>query len=236
MLSINGADRKIIEERLNQEKIQLRHDIEEAIQLLTASFPPEMLTMSLGQFLQLQNLLEEALALTEGSSNGGGGELTDNTRKMTTRSARRTMSLAANRKESIAPRETLVVPPTPQFHPGLPETPAMLRKRRRGRESMTSNIFVDKPSLRVTRTTIRPSNVQVTSNATSRASRVRQSDVGAVVSVELNDGKCVDVDLAASPSKLVANLGVDAIREMKDKMQAYANQIKSFFKRLKVAK
>lgn len=54
------------------------------------------------------------------------------------------------------------------------------------------------------------------------------------MSLELDDGKMIDVDITASPSKLVAHLGVDAVREMKTKMQAYANQLKSFFKRLRV--
>lgn len=158
------------------------------------------------------------------------------------------------RKTLLAEPKTVVVPETPKFHPGLPETPAHIRRRGgRPRKSSTvaaaavSNIFGASEASRRpsagggTRATIRASMAR-TSGVLSGGGRKRTAAAAAtelpggmgLMSLELDDGKTLDVDLTASPSKLMANLGADAVREMKAKMQAYATQLRSFFKRLRV--
>ncbi len=153
------------------------------------------------------------------------------------------------------------LPGTPKFHPGLPETPMALRASRRRKNTLAppstpgaastarslSSLLADPlAGGRLSHSTIRSTIL-----SSSTAARAGKENGGAVppatpqphpkggganfVSLEVDDGSILDIDLRESPSKLAARLGQDSIREMKAKMQAYADQLRDFFKKLKVA-
>lgn len=121
---------------------------------------------------------------------------------------------------------------TPKLHPKLPKTP----------QTTKSSGF-----------TVRSSSIQLT------PSRKRNENplLSGHLNLELDDGSTIDVDLSESPQKLRERLlmsskkkkrkmdddgeGNDSrnscnennIKDMKEKMQAYASQLSSFFSRLK---
>lgn len=136
--------------------------------------------------------------------------------------------LDINSLNKVGMRGKRSVPQTPKFHPGLPETPAAVRNAyRRQRlvdESKEQNLAAKRETFRLTRSTIiaRPSVER------SSLKGKRRSDVGAILSVELDGGRTMDVDISQSPSKLAADLGKDCIGEMKRQMQAYVSRVKKF--------
>lgn len=266
--------RELLEGRICSARQALQKDLHEALQRLRSELPPEWLALSLGEFLRLENFTAQLRNFlpaatcpgappppTEGRARRRTVIAADKERRVTRSMAARQSSVAAESTLAEDKRQTLladpkmtaaVVPATPKFHPGLPETPAHIRRRGgRPRKSSSvanaavSNIFggagaSQRPSTGGggPRATIRAS-IARTSGAVGGGKRTAAEATGlsggmGLMSLELDDGKLLDVDLAASPSKLMANLGADAVREMKAKMQAYATQLRSFFKRLRV--
>jgi hypothetical protein len=221
--------RQRVSERASRERALLVAELEEALQNLRNSIPTSYLSLKLRDFLELESLEN----VKENVATGNGMEWE---RRMT-RSQTAKLSLLQN--ETDSKRQTMIteynsiVTATPKFHPGLPETPAAIRNRQRKAgtikvsEPKSSNIFAD--GKHVTRATIRSSIMP--EETSSKRKTVVQSGL---LSVELADGKVLDVDITASPSKLVAEMGKDAVNDMKSKMQAYATQLRSFFKRLKI--
>ena len=225
--------RQRVSERASRERALLITELEEALQNLRNSIPTSYLSLKLRDFLELESLEEVPEFGKENVVTGNGMEWE---RRMT---RSQTAKLSLLQSETELKRQTMItgynsiVTATPKFHPGLPETPAAIRNRQRKvtttkiSEPKSSNIFAD--GGHVTRATIRTSIMP--ERMTSKRKTVVQSGL---MSVELDDGKVLDVDITASPSKLVAEMGADAVNDMKSKMQAYATQLRSFFKRLKI--
>lgn len=227
-----GGERGRLEARITESRRLLETELNEALEQLRRELPAGVLSGTVRDFLQLQGFLQRVPV--EGVPKD--------------RERRVTRSLAAKvRMLSIAGHDTLhdsSVTQTPRFHPGLPETPAVIRNARSTNAAhdlhKESSVF-NRRTTRVARATIRPSAVQHSTDAPRTAVKrpaptsTGKENVGGILSVELTNGKVLDVDITQSPSQMVGSLGREAIRDMKKTMQAYAAQLKSFFKRLKVS-
>lgn len=161
------------------------------------------------------------------------------------------MSLVGEEGKRRTTTTRLPVPATPKFHPGLPETPAQIKRAAGG----VVPKFEQSRPVRIARSTIRTVPTRSSSSSiiatdskeektavaltgkTKRAPTTANpfQDVG-VVSMELSNGRTVDLDITKSPTTAISalDLGVDALKEVKQKMQTYANQLRSFFTKLKV--
>lgn len=152
---------------------------------------------------------------------------------------RRVTRSMASQQEGEEPTKrqkvSLVPPNTPKFHPGLPETPAHVKK-------MAAAVpkFNQPRPIRIARSTIKSVTVPRRSSIVQERRELEGKlnpfeDVG-LVSMELSNGRTVDLDITKSPTSALSalDLGVDALKEVKEKMQAYAKQLRSFFTRLKV--
>lgn len=181
------------------------------------------------------------------------------TKRRVTRSMARSSSIYVGNSSGTASAQ---VPATPKLHPLLPETPAILRKairlekaaREESNTDQASALDFKKP-VRITRSTIRVIRGDTDPNAndvfkapvapTSRRS-MRPSKVGgktaaasnaiaedvSTVSVELSDGQVLDINLAESPKSMLKGLGTEAVKEVRAKIQTYAAQLRSLFKKL----
>lgn len=174
----------------------------------------------------------------------------DNTRRVT-RSMTRSSSIAA-----VADNQSSLIPSTPRLHPLLPETPAILRKAIKLAKETDHHTTADdefRRPVRITRSSIRVvrnenNNPNVFKQPTVPKKPTRQSNVkrrkneeeegnvveldSTVVSLELSNGKVLDVDLSQSPKSMFKGLGSDAVKEVKSKMKTYAAQLRAFFKKL----
>jgi hypothetical protein len=130
------------------------------------------------------------------------------TRSMSTR--------ASNMIASKVPQ----VPSTPKISPFLPETPAAVKRIKETQQTATKNktgTVMPSKEPRVLGSTI-------TSNLTAP---------DPVLTVQLDNGKILNVNLATDPNNLRMSLGAEALKEVKQRMESYASQVANFFKRLK---
>lgn len=288
--------KRIFKQEIDETRKTLERQLILELDRIKAGIPPQLLQLSLSDFLQLHKAIpndKEGMA-QEVSLLSMPMEGVSRYRRVTRSMAAKmpnecdlivtaAQDLSALKRQTIVTENsTATLGATPKFHPGLPETPALIRKR--GRSSKApSGVLAHPPSNSTGRKTTRPrasqsgifldpsmhpalhasgrphgslkkesSNIFAASSRPSMGTRAtvrssilridpdtvpgdsRRSLTAGMMSVELQDGKLLDVDITESPSKAVANLGAEAVREMKAKMQAYAAQLKSFFKRLKV--
>ena len=200
---------------------ELKKELEIAARELKSQLPEGLLNMRLVDFMLLQSIVDPTV-----NKNEIDPEPLNNGRRMT-RSATRVSSIA--RKDSIITQYN--VPNTPSFNPALPETPADVRRAVRQKRALAdSNIFVvpdeQKKVRRITRATIR--------NIAPAVEDKKSEVLGGTISVELADGKTVDLDLTQSPSRVVQQIGQDkaAMKDLRGKMKQYASQLKTFFKKL----
>jgi hypothetical protein len=237
-------DLKIGEMRRKMEK-EINADLNDEI----GRMPRALLNLSVREFLLLNNVLEH-LNISEQtprrSSISKRKRLEDTGEIETNLDPKRRVTRSMARNSSIYIQSTIPIPSTPQLHPLLPETPAMLRKAiKLAGENDTQEEF--KRPVRIARSTIRATNDDQSKNffkAPMSRKSVRQSHANSakevsalegdsnVVSLELSDGKVLDVDLSKSPKSMLKGLGSEAVKEVKNKMQAYAAQLRSFFKKL----
>lgn len=124
------------------------------------------------------------------------------------------------------------IPATPKFNPDLPETPAVLRRAARLRgKGAESSIIKKQSEIRITRSTIRQSNVK---RSVSKDESVNDQISTGVISFELPNGSHVDLDMSAGPEQALHNLSKQGVSvfEMKSKVNEYVNQVRNFFKSL----
>lgn len=122
-------------------------------------------------------------------------------------------------KRETAERGDLLIPPTPRINPLLPETPAAI-KRQGGKRTEQAGAPPETPSLM---SRVRALGSTITANF----------DAGPVMNLTMDDGKVLQVNLAEDPSRLSTILTVDALKDVKQRMESYANQVKAFFRKLK---
>lgn len=219
-VSLVESHRERLQELIRNERAILEKKLTGELCRIKRELPVSVLQITLREFLQL-----EMLPIVEAR----GPSIADKTRRVTrsmSAKLRESITVEDSKRMTMRTTDVPIITQTPKFHPGLPETPAAIRAaRRRTSKALasnaapkTSNIFND-PSVPVVRASI---------------TRKRTMDMGSVMSVELTDGKVLDVDITQSPSKLLQGLGKDAVQEMRSKMQTYATHLKAFFKRLQL--
>ena len=123
------------------------------------------------------------------------------------------------------------IPATPKFNPDLPETPAVLRRAARLREKESESITRKQSEIRITRSTIRQSNV---SRPASKNESIKDQVSTGVISFELPNGSHVDLDMSAGPEQALDNLSKQGVSvlEMRSKVNEYVSQVRDFFKSL----
>jgi hypothetical protein len=183
---------------------------------------------------------------TVSEADTSGGISMDSTRRVT-RSMSRTSSLYIPATQQQQRHSQLAVPSTPQLHPLLPETPAALRKAiklaKATTDDATERLEEFKKPVRVARSTIRlapsedahfkpPNPIVPPSTKKPAHSKSPPPLDSTVVSLEMSDGKLLDVDLSQSPKTMFKGMGKEAVKEVKSKMQTYAQQLRAFFKKL----
>ncbi len=210
-----------MEDEVGRCRAALAGELGACAESIRAEVAPWALGLSIGEFLALESVMERVDAASRLSS-------ASTTVFAEPTSVRRSTRSAAPRQPSLAPsdagtefhdatsrKSTLVVPATPRFHPGLPETPAAVRSAA-GRASVRGSILA---------------------TPVGRGRRPAGRDTlpapANLISVQLDSGATVDVDITQSPSKIASGLGADAVRELRAKMSVYASQLRVFFSRLR---
>lgn len=124
------------------------------------------------------------------------------------------------------------IPATPKFNPDLPETPAVLRRAARLREKQAESITRKQSEIRITRSTIRQSNVN--SRPVSKNEAINDQISSGVITFELPNGSHVDLDMSAGPEQALDNLSKQGVSvfEMRSKVNEYVSQVRNFFKSL----
>ncbi|PJF18534.1 hypothetical protein PSACC_01680 [Paramicrosporidium saccamoebae] len=158
---------------IRERRVLLEKELNESLQRLKKELPNGFLKLTLREFLQLETLTRNTIV--------------DKERRMTRSMARHSQreTIVVEQKRQTIVTETNTVAQTPKFHPGLPETPAALRGNRKRNTATakattnSSNIFAEP------RTTIRGS--------------ISSKRAAGLMSVELTDGKVLDVDITESP-------------------------------------
>ena len=238
-----------VNEKLNRLRQELKNELAKNMISELNVLSPVVLTMSIREFLLLTDIttsLPRENYLKRQRETSTEEDSFDVKRRIT-----RSMARSSNITNTGTVNE---VPATPRLHPLLPETPAIIRKaiklEKAAKEeasvaSKESAPFIKK-SLRITRSTIRiaKSNCDNTTNNVFKAPAHQKSTQNkkvqhevedqnaAVVSVELSDGKVLDINLAESPKSMFKGMGAEAVKEVRAKMQEYAAQLRSFFKKL----
>lgn len=283
--------RNYLEEHIKIQRQLLESSLRGELQRLRTVLPSNLLELSLQEFLLLPRipLLEEPTCKDKKKKVGGDFSSKKSivptviqreqrqTRSVTAKRLRETLmtvddapysslrpSSIVERRQTLTTENDLMLDSstTIKFHPGLPETPAFIRKGRGQQVVVTPPAPDDKDQRELKTLNIfskenQPSNRKATIRAsiTSRVSKVDMVDDGddrkrkapptivdskppldGTMSVELKDGNILEVDLMESPSKLLSGMDSNSLRDIKDKMQAYASQLRSFFKRLKISK
>jgi hypothetical protein len=124
-------------------------------------------------------------------------------------------SLQSSRKRRS--RGSFAVPATPKINPLLPETPAAIKNKK-------SNDAEDNDSKGARSRMVRQLGSTISANVL---------DNQATMSLTMDDGKVVQVNLAEDPTRLSSILSVDALRDVKQRMESYAGQVRAFFRKLK---
>lgn len=127
-----------------------------------------------------------------------------------TRSISRTSQITNNNNKNND--KAHLIPSTPKISPYLPETPAAIKKQK----VLTTTTKKKDAATRILGSTITSS-----------------IDPDPVLTVQLDNGKVVNVDLAADPNNLRMSLGAEALKEVKQRMETYASQVANFFRKLK---
>lgn len=213
--------------------------MEELVQRLKKDLPSSILQMKLADFLLLSQFPLTSVHLTEPTQS--------QTEATPAKVRRITRSMVQVARQSIIETDVRAsITATPKFHPGLPETPAIVREGRVKRVTKvpdaprTSNVFDAPAPLRVTRATIRPSIIVAPPAETPVGSRKRRTiaktegPVGGVVSVEMDNGKVLDLDITASPTRMLSSMGPGMVRDLGRLFKAYAAKMTAFYKKCKV--
>jgi hypothetical protein len=159
---------------------------------------------------------------------------------------RMTRSMAARlRSESLAGgRDSMIgeVPATPRLFPGLPETPAAIRKQLRQQQQQQHQQGDANPAstqprpIRIAGSTIRATNMAPPQTPKSQSyqnvGKAVNPAVQNLIHMELSDGKTLDLDLTKSPGSLFTGIGIEKAGEVKEWLSQYASAFTSFIKRL----
>jgi len=221
---------------LQTERQALERSLRKVANELRNELPASVLRMSLMEFASLSQFPNK-LGLTDNDKERD--EPVGKIRRLT------------RRNESLVVAQMAA---SPKFHPGLPETPANIREAVRKKIlspkdkkesitkiSRTSDVFVDKtPNLnkirRVTRATLRSSVIPRNPASTAKKCKTTSSkpNVGGILSLELDDGKVVDVDITGSPTHVIANMGPRMVGDLGKLFKAYAAKMTAFYKKCRV--
>lgn len=209
------ADSTDHDEALRQVQEEYFDALDSALSTLKGTLPPSVLSLSLRQFL---------LAYPTGSAISAEQPAQTTEPESSARKRPKRSTMVSGHARSI--------PATPKFHPDLPETPAALRKAAKLRSETGQS------SIRVTRSTIRN---QAASESASRNAPVAKpagleqaNSTAGVISFELPNGQCVDLDMNADPQSALHQIrsqGV-SVSDVRAKVNAYVAQVRSFFKSL----
>ena len=247
-----------LEDELRKQRADLLKEYDVLVKKELKSLPKELLSMTVRDLLQLAEMADYTDTVPSSATKKRRIESRDSE---IIDSRRVTRSMARNSSLYIPSTTTTTnasdVPSTPKLHPLLPETPAVLRKAIRLAKASQPDP-IDEPSeetpdfkrpVRIARSTIRvvpadDANVFKAPIAPKSRKSVRHSAIttttakqeaphdSTVVSLELSDGKVLDVDLSQSPKTMFKGMGKEAVKEVKSKMQTYAMQLRAFFKKL----
>lgn len=213
-------------------RLGLERDLEEKLSEAKRQLPVSLLQMKLRDFLLLTELISfQEKRRTRRTSIAS---LLSTAKPIRAEDDGRRLTRSVARISMVNP-VVVPVPATPKFNPALPETPAAYRRQAAAAAAAPAVPTFAPPvkaPLRITRSTIRVADPFIETDK-KRAGEKNDPVVG-VVSLELGNGETFDVDLTRSPRTLLSTLGSDALREVKQKMQTYASQLRSFFGKLQV--
>ena len=143
----------------------------------------------------------------------------NNNRRITRSMATRSSGILST---SNATSKSTLIPSTPKISPFLPETPAAVKKIKELQDKNNKS----KNDIQKQIMSIEPRILGSTITSTLAVP-------DPVLTVQLDNGKVLNVNLASDPSNLRMSLGAEALKEVKLRMESYASQVASFFKRLK---
>lgn len=232
-------------------RAQLQADLERDLEQAMNTLPDGLRGMTFRQFLSLLSLIEDApiappskrkktilgLPAEEVQRFTMGYNLEDSGRRVTRSMAARlrSESLAGGRESIVGP-----VPATPRLFPGLPETPAAIRKQLREQKDINSTqttqpISNELRPIRIAGSTIRATNIAQppeTPKHQPYPTKAVNPAVQNLIHMELSDGKTLDLDLTKSPGSLFTGIGIEKAGEVKEWLSQYASAFTSFIKRL----
>lgn len=214
MLSV--ADPTDQDEALPQLQAEYFEALDSALSTLKDSLPPSVLSASLRRFLL--DYPTGSILFAEQPAQPAGPESSAKKRR---------------KRSTMVSNHPISIPATPTFHPDLPETPAALRRAAKLRTETGQS------SIRVTRSTIRSQAAAESANlkvpvAKPVITALEQASTAGVISFELPNGQCVDLDINADPQNALDQIrsqGV-SVSEVRAKVNAYVAQVRSFFKSL----
>lgn len=223
-----------LEEQVDKERKQLQLECEKWVSEAIKGLPGNVLSMKLRDFIQLSSV-DDSIIVEGSAVKKARLDHQDNEEIL---AENHTLTDGRRVTRSMSRNSSLYIPSTPQLHPLLPETPAVLRKAIKLAKAASSTADDDyKRPVRITRSTIRASTIAAKQDegnvfkAPHKPAAVKPAD-STVVSLELSDGKVLDVDLSQSPKTMFKGMGKEAVKEVKSKMQTYAQQLRAFFKKL----
>lgn len=249
-----------LKDQLRREREAFENDMAVTVRQLLSEIPACIMKMTLAQFLALTDIFTESEARA-GRTRSRMPKSTKSSSIQSTiiaqtpvatmdRVRRVTRSMTRDSLHCTGTSSQTVPIMTPKFHPGLPETPAMLRDLVGGRKRpvasanddnlpRTSNIFVEPGERgkirRVTRATIRGASLARNTRRQTGTTNGPPGGIGGVVSVELDDGKMLDLDIGADPTTVLANMGPNMVRDLGRLFRAYAAKMSAFYKKCKVS-
>jgi hypothetical protein len=255
---------RLLKEMITIRRAALQSSLQKVVTEALAKMPKELVEMNLEDFLSLLSIystktsaedevenikkkrkqtilgldLEDVDRLTMGFPEDSGRRLT---RAMAAKLRQQTLVM----KELTEEQKKQWVA-TPKLHPGLPETPAIIRQAIREEKAAT----MANP-IRIAGSTIRATNIQaepptpITKAQRTKTSKIvrkiSENDenckaanplVSNLIHMELSDGKILDVDLTQSPGTIFKGMEKDKTSEVKQWLSQYANSFTNFLKRL----
>jgi hypothetical protein len=118
--------------------------------------------------------------------------------------------------------KSMLIPSTPKISPFLPETPAAAKKIKETQSKENKTKFE-------TRKQVASNEPRILGSTITSTLAIPEP----ILTVQLDNGKVLNVNLASDPNNLRMSLGVEALKEVKQRMESYASQVANFFKRLK---
>jgi hypothetical protein len=262
---------QLLKDKIASERASLYSNLQNIVNEAMAKMPKELVEMNLEDFLCLLSIysaksidneldnakrkrkqtilgldMKEVNRLTMGFPEDSGRRLT---RSMAAKLRQQTLVIGEPTEEQK--RQWMA---TPRLHPGLPETPAIIRQAIKEEKSGVAPAQAKANPIRIAGSTIRATNIihqdQEPPTPLTQAKRTKMDKntkkmpendenskaanplVSNLIHMELSDGKILDVDLTQSPGTIFKGMEKEKTSEVKQWLSQYANSFTNFLKRL----